>query len=284
MNDADEHACVGKRSFGDTVLGTLSDPIAWASALVVAYIGVEVPAAWIADAAGLTQGVTLLEALSGYEMEDAAVTWIGLALLTWIVRLPLVASTLVAAGEVKGTTMQVLQKYGSRAFRTRGIGIMVTGAFALVPLWILAAWRKKSGSDVGPDIAIASVLALCGGWLALCDRFAFARFDAKQDRIAEKKREEGRAGGQYYLDTGNPGRGRGVASGADNAVTDAGWALLSTRALGAVVLVVGLELGVAVAVWSLHSVPSMAVRLGLGTFAGLAAAIVWTQVFARIPR
>lgn len=275
---------MGKRSFGDLVLGTVSDPLAWASALAVAYVGAEQPGAWIADATGLTHITSLLEQLAGYQGTEAAGTWIALAMLTWIVRMPLVAATLVAAGEAKGTSLQLLQKYATRVVRTRGIGIMVTAAFAIVPLWVLAAWRKKSGSDVGPDVCIAIVIALCGGWLALCDRFAFARFDTKQDKIADEKRAEGLAAGPYYRDTGSPRRGRGVATGADNAVTDAGWALLSTRALGAVGVSLALEVGVVAAVAALHSVPSIAVRLGLGTFAGLAAAIVWTHVFARMPR
>jgi hypothetical protein len=272
-------------SFGALFTRTLREPLAWVGAIAVATVGAEQPADWIAHELGRSiglhfRGPSLLEALAGYNAAPAFAGWLGMSALAWLCRLPLVAATLVARQQPRRTSaLAFLLKNSVRVLRTRGIGIMVTSAFAVIPGWILLAWRKHAALSTLPDIGLALLLAVAGGWLTLGDRFAFARFDARQDAVSRQARDDAR-NAPYYLDTGKERAGYGVATGADNAVTDAGWALLDRRAFAIVGITVLMDLvRVAGVVFVPAPVPAIAVRIVVGTFAAIVSAVLWTRYF-----
>jgi hypothetical protein len=268
--------------FGVLLSRTMREPLAWIGAAAVALIGAEQPADWIARslARDVFRVPTLLDALAGYKAPEAFGIWLGTVALASICRLPLVAATLVAAQpSARAPAMTLVLKNAGRLFRTRNIGVMVTCAFAFIPASLLFGWRKHTTLSFLPDIGIALLLALAASWVTLGDRFALARFDARQDAIARKAIDDAH-NAPYYLDTGKARRGHGVATGADNAVTAAGWALLDKRAFAVVGITLLMELGRAAGVaLAPAAVPSIAVRTVLGTVTALVSAVLWTRVF-----
>lgn len=213
---------------------TLRDPVALASAALVALVAAETPGDWIAHEIVRAAGLDLpaLGTKSFLDLvaanDETALGWVVRAFLGWIVRLPLVAATLTTS-----STLGFFGRNAGRAFRTRGTAIMAVSACAAIPVYALFALRKFSENSLLPDIGLAFVFALAGAWLALADRFALARFDARQDAIARQAIDDA-TNAPYYLNTGADRRGYGVASGTDNAVTSAGKAAFTGGALAVV--------------------------------------------------
>lgn len=195
-----------------------------------------------------------------YGAASLVASLVACAAFAWIGRLLLVSASIEAARGGQGEERKILRRLSrdlGRVIRTRQISLMVTGAFAFIPLYLCAAVAGRNPESPWPLVGVAAVLALANAWTTMSDRFALARFDSRQDSIAAQKRQEGRQGehfatasqlrqegrqGEYYLDTSAPRQGYGVATGADNAVTDGGWSLLSGRGLAVIGLVFALDL------------------------------------------
>jgi len=118
----------------------------------------------------------------------------------------------------------------SRLLRTRAVGLMAATAVLFIPAYVLVVFLKKGNawSEVGLAVLFSAWIL----WLALADRFALARFNSTQDRRAKDENDRS-WNSPYYLNTGtpDPGSRTSIATGADDAVTDGGWALLGRNGL-----------------------------------------------------
>lgn len=258
------------------ILGRLhARPLAWVAAVAAAAWPLGGPGTAVMAAYGaLARG----ETLDAASLSDGL--W-GLAALAPAIVLPRAALGLVAWVALAGLSLDAADDRGwgsdaaMRLVRTRGIGSMA-GSFVLgIPLYACAAMLQYDTLPVLATLGIAFLLATATAWLTMSDRFALRRFDGAQDRRARDD-IDARWNAPYYLNTGVPGkRLRSVATGADQAVTDGGAALLSVRGVALVVVWLLLDTLRALAAASLGAWAGWAV----GAEGALVASALWTHAF-----
>ncbi len=213
-------------------------PVAWVAAIAAALwpLGGPGELLWQAfqtlrSGGALNSDAVLATALGGFATPSGAVR----ALLGFIGWLALAAITLSADLRTFNVGVSL-----SRLVRTRGVGLMAATAVLFIPAYVLAVFLKKGA--VWSEAGLAVLLAAWSLWLALADRFALARFNAAQDRRAKDENDRS-WNSPYYLNTGTPSPGSrtSIATGADDAVTDGGWALLSRNGVLLVLLYLVLD-------------------------------------------
>ncbi|MBX3162298.1 MAG: hypothetical protein KF773_40410 [Deltaproteobacteria bacterium] len=257
---------------------TLREPLAWIGAAGVGAATMYLDGAgeWLAGVLARALPADAVPRYPGALPDQLArgdapgiVTWIGVTIAASLVGALLAAATL-GAGQ-RGRAEALLHAGWTRLLRTRVTLLPLVGIGGGLLAAGLATARPQLGAAA--DVGLAAVMAIAGGWAALADRFALARFDARQDARASEVWSANH-NAPYYLDTSAP-RGR-IADGTDRAVTDAGKRLLTAGGLGAMALTTALALLAALAPRALRPVAAAA--------AALVAAQLWTDRFGHAPR
>ncbi|MCW5804408.1 MAG: hypothetical protein KIT31_18705 [Deltaproteobacteria bacterium] len=217
---------------------TLREPLAWIGAAGVGAATMYLDGAgeWLAGVLARALPADAVPRYPGALPDQLArgdapgiVTWIGVTIAASLVGALLAAATL-GAGQ-RGRAEALLHAGWTRLLRTRVTLLPLVGIGGGLLAAGLATARPQLGAAA--DVGLAAVMAIAGGWAALADRFALARFDARQDARASEVWSANH-NAPYYLDTSAP-RGR-IADGTDRAVTDAGKRLLTAGGLGAMAL------------------------------------------------
>lgn len=197
---------------------------------------------------------------------DAIVRLLGGAALGWCGRIVLVAASLERGPIAFPALARSILRRANALARTRGIAFMVTGAIVFLPMALAVALARRSPESPWPTwIAVVLVFA-ASAWWGLGDRVVLTRWDESRDRAARASREASRD--PHYQNTGDVRGGWGNATSADDAVSTAGWALVSGRALVILGLTFGLDLARAAIPTFAERVPSLS---HFGTWLSIAA-------------
>lgn len=208
---------------------------------------------------------------------------LALSIVGFCGRIVLAASSIAAVHNKPIELGPMLRRIIGRAspiLRTRAIALMVTCAIAFLPLSLLTRLADRMAPSRWPEWIAVALAFVAAAWWKLGDRVALTNFNYAADQKAQDARETSRSM-PHYQNTGDNRGGRGNASGADDAVSTAGLALLQTKAVAALAITFGLDLARAALPLLAAYLPALGPFIGaLGFAAGVLTAIVdaalWT--------